>query len=196
MWPGLDLDFLKYDLYTHAVPFLHEAAPLEARNYSEWVGICLKRRTEKIWSSLTCDKFDVKWLQFLLMRWYRSPRKSLPISSMMRSKSSRVKSVYPKCMDCLKSHAGTLLRAIRRAVRLVKSVSHLGHSTIDRPKPYTLIFYFSPKIGLGVVMGGEASCGKNFFEQLFSRHSLGQFLKVTLQPCVWRLIPTKLLILY
>ena len=47
-------------------------------------------------------------------------------------------------------------------------------------------------------MGGEASCGNgnDFSEQRFPRYSLGQFLEVTLQPCVWRLISPKLLILY
>jgi hypothetical protein len=46
---------------------------------------------------------DEKWLQFLFIKWYWSPRNWLPTSSIILRTSSSAKSVLPIWMLCLKS---------------------------------------------------------------------------------------------
>lgn len=51
--------------------------------------------------TLTCVNELEKWLQLLFIRWYRSPRNWLPISSIIRRTSSSLKSVQPIWILCL-----------------------------------------------------------------------------------------------
>ena len=101
--------------------------------------------TGEIWLMTTLGSFSVIWWQRLL--------KCFPciVSFLIQTKSSRVRRIVPLCLNRLDASTDWQHTITVHYVNIA-----LGHFTIDRSMPYTLIFYFSLNIGQGGRNGRES----------------------------------------